>query len=153
MKIAGKVAPIQMIEWKSPARSDGNCSYLMISIVTLGAPHDPKTTPEAALQQQIDIRRKLSDRLTHSSVETGVINGISFKRLRFSGPLRFPPSMFLKGASYATRDGNRIVQLLATEEVANEKDHFMGPAEAAVFSFRRNGPTYRTRGLTSPARQ
>ena len=123
--------------WEGPARADGNNTQLMIQIITMVNPKDPKYAPRTVLTNHLSNSSMETGSIRKSPIEEGDLNRLAFIRGRSEGVDRLRKTMFLRDVAYLASDGNRLILISAHDHMSAKTDDFLGPAEAAILTFEK----------------
>lgn len=136
-RIAANSPPISLITWESPARPDSCRTLLIVSVVNLPDPNNPKHSAEQVLNDSLAANQKLVSQWKKTPIERGKLNGIDFLRAECTGMDRFRDSICMREIAYVARDGNLLIQLSVRQDSSNPDDDFFGLAEAGLLTFRK----------------
>ena len=125
--------------WAGPARADGTKAQLLMNLLPI-APAQREQAKRLTLEQLAEkriaaIRGQRTD-WKQEKTEKGVINGVTFVRIRWEGTE--PRNQWdMRGFVYVARDGDTILYL-SSQDLKAPGAQALPLADAAVLSFKKN---------------
>jgi len=121
--------------WAGEQRESGVRPSLAMMIVEIPKAEAKKYTLEQMTTKLADGVKRRQTEWQQSKIEKGVINGLTFARLRWTStePTR---QLKMQGFVYAARIGNSLVSF-TSQDTASEAKRSLALAEAALFTFKK----------------
>jgi len=121
--------------WVGPTRADGTRGQVMVLTVSAAAERLGPLNLEELFEELLAGLRERRTQWKQSATEKGLINGLMFQRIHWSGRDK-TNDVGLHGVVYIAIAGETVVQLSSQDVDAHYQDAF-GLAESSIFTFER----------------
>jgi hypothetical protein len=125
--------------WAGPARADGTKAQLMMNLLPIPPAQRAQAknlTLEQLAERRVAALKQQRTDWKQEKTEKGVINGVTFARIRWEGTE--PKNQWdMRGFVYAARDGDTILYL-SSQDLKAPGAQALPVADAAVLTFKKN---------------
>lgn len=123
----------QVFGWLGPAHEGGTRPYVMLALIPIPPSEAKKYTLPQFLDKTMESVQRRRTNWKRTPAETGIVNGVSFRRARWSG-INTQIGLKMHGFNYVTVVGNQVIQV-SSQDVEPHHEQALKLAEASILTF------------------